>query len=93
VLYLSRVIGKSRFCKSELSDQLLKVLCNAEMGGEGQNQLQITMGFQYMYRFGLFIIILQCNICDRIRNDYYLKRDFSNVQYGSVHACVAQNFK
>jgi len=61
--------------------------------GRRQNHLQITMGFQYKYKFGLFVIILQCNKHNRVQNDYYLKRDFSKVQYGSVNACVGQSFK
>jgi hypothetical protein len=43
----------------------------------GGNHLQITMGVQYKYKFGLFIIILQCNKRNGVKNDYYLKRDIS----------------
>jgi hypothetical protein len=44
------------------------------MGAEGQYHLQITMGVQYKYKFGLFIIILQYNKHRGEQNDYYLKR-------------------
>jgi len=45
------------------------------------------MGSQYKYRFGLFIIILQCNKHNGVQNDYYLKR-YIAVRCGTaVVAC------